>query len=272
MLGGSTRGRRAMTLIEILLVLAIIAAISAMAYPMVKGAFGGFRLQAAADQVRAAWGDARNAAMTTGQVQLFRYNLQTGEYLIQPWSGDEANAQAATEGSAASNNGFGSGSAAAGSGSGAANGAPAGGSGLGGSSGSNVTVMVANNTTLDAYGNVEPHVLSGGVLFHCGEATGDSRQDQVLSTDANSKSDTGNTAPPILFFADGTTSEARLCLVNDRDRAVILELRGLNGTAKISEVMDLSAVPNMDSGPSSSAASGAAGGSYGAGSAGGGAQ
>ena len=50
---------------------------------------------------------------------------------------------------------------------------------------------------------------------------------------------TGRRPYRILFHPDGTTSDARLVLKNDRGRAMELSLRGLTGTVTVGEMLDI---------------------------------
>lgn len=77
--------RSAYTLIEILLVLALIVALSAMVLPELRGPIARQRLVSAAESIRAAWNNARSDAMMTGEIHLFRYEPDTGNYAVQRW-------------------------------------------------------------------------------------------------------------------------------------------------------------------------------------------
>ena len=44
------------------------------------------------------------------------------------------------------------------------------------------------------------------------------------------------TAQPILFYPDGTTSSAEIVLMNEQQRAIVVQLRGLTGATDVSEV------------------------------------
>jgi prepilin-type N-terminal cleavage/methylation domain-containing protein len=67
--------RRGFTLMEVLLVLALMAVIAAMAWPALRNPFARHRLHAAADQVRSEWFQARVEAMRSGHVYAFRYQV-----------------------------------------------------------------------------------------------------------------------------------------------------------------------------------------------------
>src|SRR4051794_15075176 len=83
--------RHGFTLLEVLLVVAVIVILGAMAYPSIEAMYGDVRLSAAADQVRARWADARTKAIEDGRP--YRFATQPdGQFRIAPdapefWSG-----------------------------------------------------------------------------------------------------------------------------------------------------------------------------------------
>ncbi len=89
------RGRRAYTLLELLLVLTILVILAAVAYPSVDGMFRHVRLRAAADGVRAALIQARAHAMEEATPYRFAVVPGRSNYRVAPdsadyWSGGEA--------------------------------------------------------------------------------------------------------------------------------------------------------------------------------------
>jgi len=88
--------RRGYTLLELLLVLALMSALAAVAIPSLHGPLADRRLRSAAEHVRAAWLTARSEAMTSGQIYLFRYEPQSNQYTIGPWEGADAALESAT--------------------------------------------------------------------------------------------------------------------------------------------------------------------------------
>jgi prepilin-type N-terminal cleavage/methylation domain-containing protein len=83
--------RRGFTLLEVLLVVAVMVILGAMAYPSIEAMYGDIRLSAAADQIRARWADARTKAIEEGRA--YRFAVQEdGRFRIAPdaadfWSG-----------------------------------------------------------------------------------------------------------------------------------------------------------------------------------------
>jgi len=87
--------RRAFTLFEMMLVMAVIVLLAALAYPSIESSYGYFRVQAAADTVRGAWGDARTRAMEEGRAYRFAVVWGKSNFRVAPdatdfWSGVDA--------------------------------------------------------------------------------------------------------------------------------------------------------------------------------------
>ncbi|MEM6798169.1 MAG: prepilin-type N-terminal cleavage/methylation domain-containing protein [Planctomycetota bacterium] len=82
--------RSGFTLIEVMLVLALLVVISALAAPSLIGSLQRSRLDAAASELRTAWAQARLDAASSGETLRFQCRLQTG------W-GCVANASASLE-------------------------------------------------------------------------------------------------------------------------------------------------------------------------------
>lgn len=80
--------RRAYTLFELILVLALLVVLSALAYPSLESMYGDFRLTSAADQVRARWAAARAQAMDEGRPYRFAIVPNKGNFRVAPDSGD----------------------------------------------------------------------------------------------------------------------------------------------------------------------------------------
>jgi Tfp pilus assembly protein FimT len=78
------RHRPAFTLMEVLLVIAVIIALSAVAYPTLAAMYGDVKVKAAADDVRAAWTEARSHAIEDGRAYRFAVQPGTGKYKVAP--------------------------------------------------------------------------------------------------------------------------------------------------------------------------------------------
>lgn len=77
------RARHALTLVEVLLVLALLVVLASLAGPALVRPFAGQRLRAAADQVRTEWAAARLEAIKSGRVYVFRYVPGTGDFSVE---------------------------------------------------------------------------------------------------------------------------------------------------------------------------------------------
>jgi prepilin-type N-terminal cleavage/methylation domain-containing protein len=83
--------RRGFTLLEVLLVVAVMVILAAMAMPSIEAMYGDVRLSAAGDQIRGRWADARSKAIEEGRP--YRFATQPdGQYKIAPdtaefWNG-----------------------------------------------------------------------------------------------------------------------------------------------------------------------------------------
>ena len=218
--------RRAFTLNELLLVLALVVAMAGLIVPTL-GVFDDEYLRQAADQVRGDWTAARVEAMTSGLTQVFRYELETGEYVIQPWEGDDALLEASP--GASSRGGISSGTF----------GTPANGGTLGNPTGMSIGAnspyaAPAGSGGGGMYGGaavVHQKALPEQIMFASCQVGLDVRAVQVADAVGSS-----HLAPPILFYPDGTTSDAVLTLANEEGDSIRLLLRGLTGIVQVSEI------------------------------------
>jgi type II secretion system protein H len=76
--------RRGVTLLELMLVLAIIAMLAAIAYPSIETMYGDLRVQAAADHLRGRFALARSRAIEDGRPYRFAVQANSGAYRIAP--------------------------------------------------------------------------------------------------------------------------------------------------------------------------------------------
>jgi prepilin-type N-terminal cleavage/methylation domain-containing protein len=88
-----TRSRQGFTLLEVVLVAALILVVGALCVPSLNSLFGYYKVQAACDAVRGAWASARMHAMEEGQSYRFAVVPGKGNFRIAPdnpafWSGD----------------------------------------------------------------------------------------------------------------------------------------------------------------------------------------
>jgi prepilin-type N-terminal cleavage/methylation domain-containing protein len=86
------QARKGYTLMELILVMAIIAIMAGLAYPSALSMWTGYRLRAGADAIRAGWVGARSHAVEEGQRYRFSVVPGKGNYRVAPdtaeyWSG-----------------------------------------------------------------------------------------------------------------------------------------------------------------------------------------
>jgi Tfp pilus assembly protein FimT len=207
--------RGGMTLVEILLVLALVVLIGSMVAPVFTGAFSAIRLRRGGDQVIAQWSAARMRAIETGEVQQFRFTPETGKLVVEPWTGvlgTGAASQRSTSGAATTS------SAAAPSG------------------GSTATTTSASDTAATGAATKTSVTLPEEIVFHGGELAVEDYQTGERSV-AALQQPSEDQSTPILFFPDGTTSDASVLLTNGKQQFVRLTLRGLTGVGRASLVL-----------------------------------
>ena len=244
--------RSAFTLLELLLVLALMVAAVAAALPSLKTSFSNQRLQKAAEQIRAEWTRARARAIKTGQTQIFRHTLYSRRFLTTPlvsWE-DDVEASPLLNPSA-----------------------------LGREAGTsrdflNRGTLPQNRTTpnplrsglpnsqtsmpdqpsLESWG-IRWRELPQEVVFLGADVQLDQRTLSQLSTlpeepvpdfevDPRERDRLQGTTEttwgtPVFFFPDGTTSTVRLLLANEQQRTIEVWLRGLTGTTRVGPIQSV---------------------------------
>jgi prepilin-type N-terminal cleavage/methylation domain-containing protein len=84
----SRYARSGYTVLELILVLALLTIVGALAYPSLESMYGNYKVTAGVDQVRAAWATARAHAAEEGRPYRFGIVSDQGSYRIAPDSGD----------------------------------------------------------------------------------------------------------------------------------------------------------------------------------------
>lgn len=189
--------RKAFTLIEMLLVLALLVMLAAMTWPAMDRPMANQRLRKAADKVRTAWVKARVDAMSTGQTLVFRCTLDSDEYTLESQTGPES-----VDFMTSSNEGqFGD----------------------------------TTEISTEPLSSKTRHLLKD-IRFVDGEVTFDTRATILADSTGETSTDAaGLGLDPILFFPDGTTSTAKLILENQHQRRIELSLRGLTGVITVGD-------------------------------------
>jgi len=190
--------RRAVTLIEILLVLTILVLVAASAWPSLERSMADQRLRDAADMVRAEWQHARAEAMSSGVAYQFCYTPEDRTYWIEPCEDLAGSADGSTSIAA------------------------------GGSSG---TTSAADRRQLP-----ETITFAGGHVDR--ESTETTAADEASSSKDTPLQASGNgeSNVPVVFSPDGTCSSAQVTLRNENDRSVTLSIHGLTAIAVVGEV------------------------------------
>jgi Tfp pilus assembly protein FimT len=176
-----------------MLVMGLLVIVAALAYPSVTGPLDNSRLRHSADGVRASWARARTKAMESGRTYTFRCQPASGSYVIEPWinNDDLLESDVVTQGGVA------------------------------------VGESAQEMATVTLGPKVEQ--LPENITFMACEIVAETRSQLVVAT-ADSATEADPTwSAPIFFYPDGTSSTARLVLMNQRDRYVLLTLRGLTG-------------------------------------------
>ena len=241
--------RRGVTLLELALVLAIIGVMAALVIPPVTGAFKNEKLRKAGELVRNEFAKARIRAMESGVTYEFKYVIGGSNFQVNP----RASLQDSLEMSTAAMNGQ-----------------------LGGTNPGSVNPFaptpqmaatpsgqLAGQTPGQTQSGIPPRgELVAGVRFVGGDLEVDARAQAseqaaqqgpgatgiaggmtTAATPLGATGTEGQWATPILFYPDGTTSNAQLILGNERARYVVLRLRSLTGMCRVSDLLLADEVP-----------------------------
>lgn len=182
--------RRAVTLLELLLVLVLLCVIFALAWPAIEGSFEDSRLRSAADQVRAAWSEAKVDAMQSGMPHLFRYDLNSCGYAVTRWDWN-ATADRSEVG----------------------------------------------ETPQTTQPEAKDDELPENIVFAAVEIATDQRSSITAATAIEQGVLDASAATPIVFYPDGTTTDAALLLKNKRGLMIRVTLRGLTGVTRVSQTL-----------------------------------
>jgi type II secretory pathway pseudopilin PulG len=189
--------RRAITLLELMLALAILVAMAAISAPTINRTWERYRVKLAGDQLRAAFSRAHVQAMRTGQTQVMRFEVGGDQYAVQPWvAGDEM---------------------------------------------INASAQEAFEQTQPQYQSeaVKPERLPDDVIFELAEAKFDTRATEIEEEALRQRDGQTQWSQPILFYPDGTSSQAKVVVANKRGQAVQVTLRKLTGLTTVSDVSTL---------------------------------
>ncbi|MCA9073486.1 MAG: prepilin-type N-terminal cleavage/methylation domain-containing protein [Planctomycetaceae bacterium] len=205
--------RSGYTLLEMLIVCAILAAIAGLSWPTVQGSLAKGRLKKAASDVRTSLVRSRNDAIRNGESLAVQYELNGRRYRIQ----SQGSVSAETSEETFDSTEFTS---------------------------TAVTTTDASASHEDDGDWIEQELPVGVRFASVDDGPLDSENDPfptieiTVTTDDDSASafeegfdelDTADWSEPIVFHANGRTENAELRLMNDRDFFIDLHLRGLTG-------------------------------------------
>ena len=221
----------AFTLFELLIVLAVVVILSAVAYPTIRSIVGSEYLTSGGDQVRIHFAQARNQAIRSGQTLSLRYEIAGKRYLIEPWTtGDEFLEAGMTSDTQPQVNLMGMGAVEA--------------------------EPNPNHVIEKLVGQV--HTLPEDITFAGSVQSFDARQSilgdasyneltEVAGLQSATDGIAGTWSDPILFYPDGSTTQAEVRLANDSKQAfVMVRIRGLTGVTYVSNVVTVEELQQLD--------------------------
>jgi len=217
--------RGGFTMMEILLVMALLVIIGGVAVVGLSGTLGNQQLRYAGDEMRIAWTRARVSAMKTGRIHVFRYQPGERQYKVEQWVGEND----ATEGMLDSDG------AAAGSDLSTTAGSNSGGGGA--------TDSSSGGAAQTALSGSEVSSLPKGITFADGSTT-ETNRSMLAEEDAATTGvvTDGVWSTPVLFYPDGQTSDAFVVVRSEDERYVKVTLRGLTGASRASDILTLEEV------------------------------
>lgn len=201
------------TLLELMLVLALMAVIGSLAIPRMGDVFERQRVNGAATELRLAWDEARLEAMRTGQAQVFECSIGTNEFTVKPLmlNSDMTEAAAGAEVM----------------------------------TGVGTVVETQDNGMLAAAAppsDPQSDKLDEKISFVSCQVASDLRSYSVAEESANSGTgqlSTQTVGQQVIFYPDGSTSTAEVQIKNERGEIRGVRIRGLTGHSKIVEILNV---------------------------------
>lgn len=202
----ASRNPRGFTLIELVIVLAILAAVTSLAWPNLRRMSAKGQIQESGRQLRLALAQARLSAIEAGEMRLFQYQPETGMYRViapPPPEEDDATATAAVPAEDA---------------------------------------FALDAETDDESAPVEQ--LPPGIVFLPPDAGDEppTLDDGASTVDSETLLETGGAddaaawAAPVVFFPNGRSTNVRFRLADGRRYYQDVYLRGLTGTVRLGAV------------------------------------
>lgn len=210
---GDGAPRPGFTLIEMMLVLALMVAIGAIVWPALDKPFAAERLRASGDELRAELARGRVAAMQSGRAHVFSVDGVTGRYFVHPADEPAVGVSTPTAASSSST-------------------APMVPIGRALPEGIKLQELLAFDDVTPLPPTAQPQ-----------QSTAPAGTAAPLGTGSAALSAGPTSAPqPVYFHPDGTTSSARFTLANEHGVTLVLELRGLTGATRAGEPLAAGAV------------------------------
>ena len=190
------------TILELLLVLALLVTVTSLAAPTVGRTLDSHRLRSAGDEIRIAWSKARVRAMEKGRTYVFQHEPTGTKYRVESLLSPDDYLESDQL------------------------------TGVGGLG------AAAMNSTADSSsgGDSVETELPENVQF-AGSQVAEDMRGLFLSQSAQSTSPTDTQwSSPVYFYPDGTTSTAKLRVVNQREKSLEISMRGLTGVVYVKSV------------------------------------
>jgi type II secretion system protein H len=191
--------KRGFTLIELLLVLAILVVLAAAAAPVLRNTMRDAGLRSAADTIRVEWTRAHVKAMKTGRIQVFRFEQGGSQFTVQPFAAGDDEIEAAPQVQ-----------------------------GFGNDQGEVASPKLDTSLAI---------TLPEGVTFARGQAVAEGRALRIEEDIRDANRFEGDWSQPILFYPDGSSSDAFVVVVHeDREVGIRVDLRGMTAAATLGEI------------------------------------
>ena len=193
--------RAAFSLIEMILVLAILVAIGAIVAPSFNEAFVRQRLQTSADRLRGAWDRARLTAMKTGQSQIFNCVIGAGDYAVEPYMTDADVVNASTGATVMT-------------------------------TGGTVVETTASGAVLASAGASEGKKLEEEIVFVSCAVSSDMRA-ATVAQEQGGLAAISTMNQSVMFYPDGSTSTAEVIIQDPNGKQRAVRIRGLTGSTQV---------------------------------------
>lgn len=201
--------RNAYTLLEVILVLAILAAMAAIVAPSIGDAFQRQKLNLSIDHLRTDWDRARLTAMKTGQIQAFTCTIGERTYSITPYmTGDDTN-NASTGATVMT---------AAGT--------------VGQATSTGMLTTPTSSSTSSGSSSSSEKTLQEDVTFVSCAVSGDMRAMSIASSQGGLVG-MQSMNQTVLFYPDGSTSTAEAIIQIESGTQRAVRIRGLTGSTQV---------------------------------------